>query len=477
MHECADQDALGLGLLRGSGNALEQGPLDERRVNLNSPFRAVRGVVRLFCQVDQGPCIGESADPATAGSHIHGENSHAAWVVVMTFEVKADDVMMDKSSCNGGRAWPRWGVKESNRTRVRIAVIFVLSCALVELAAEPAPKEAGTPKVESPVDGPGKKGSPAPPALLGRQGLYVGLGFFSGTHRPEMQDRFANDRFFAALLFNGFAVNSEWEETGASGLPLYVAYHAARWQFSLENSPVSSTPHYDGFLTATITSVSPSIGVSAFDRTTFDALNRTNTTLSAGYLVNPGSSVPVHLLFGLRSFSMMGDYSVLRLTHVTQGAAAASGFETTLSARLEADASGPLLGAEMLVALADRLRLKVRARLWSGTGTWRNGYTLAKTSGSGITGEFSSEEGKYSVVGTELEVGVSYEITSNGSVFARFSSERLSTTDSEVVLIKVSSVASENNNRGTEFALTYPGSTQEDRLSGLTFGYEHRFNL
>ena len=323
--------------------------------------------------------------------------------------------------------------------------------------------------------GPGEKQPPAAaPALLGRQGLYIGLGFFAGTHRPEMEDRFSNDRFFAALLFNGFARNTAWENTSAAGLPWYASYHVARWQVGLEHSPVASSPNFNGVLSATIPSSPSNIGVASLDQTMFDSLARSNTTILGGYLLNPGSNVPVHLLFGLRSFSMNGDYQVLRLTRVTVGAASAEGLEATLKGRLKADASGPVLGVEMLLALADRWRFRARARLFGGAGAWRNTTLFGKSAPSA---EYSDENGTYKVVATELELGVSFEVISNGSVFARFTTEKMRTTDSEVVLLKVSSVASENSNRATEFALTYPGSSQTDRLSGLVFGYEHRFGL
>lgn len=344
---------------------------------------------------------------------------------------------------------------------------FGVVAAVSGMQAAPEP-----PKAEGPVPGSPKTGPPGAPS--NREGLHVGIGLFTGTHRPELEDRFRNDRFFAALLFNGYGTTTEWESTTASGLPWFVRYNVRRWQVGFENSAVISHPRYTGILSATIPTAPTPIVLSALDQTAFDPLVRANTTLSGGYLLNPDSSIPVHLLFGLRSFSLGGDYRTIRLTRASIGTLSAEGLEATVQGHLEGAASGPVLGAEMLLALNEKWRLWFRARLFRGSGSWSQTSISVKSSGSG---EYGSEEGLYEVLATEIELGVNYQLSTKGNLFVRFTLEQMTARDAEVVLIKVSSVASENNNRGFEFALTYPGSSQKDRLSGLTFGYEHRFNL
>ncbi len=449
---------------REFADAIDQGSFDPLVGDLGFSVRSFVRSVASLGKSQEAPVRVESAGPAAARSDVDGHGHH-------TVDTAGSVALRNQIFLQRGTEVRLFGMRLSvlprnpRRSTVAFAVCLLTAALTASLSAEPDPKSASG-------------GAKAPPALLGRQGLYLGLGLFTGTHRPEMQDRFQNDRFFAALLLGGFGSNTEWENTGATGFPWYASYHVGRWQVALENMSVSSSPTYQGVIAVTIPGATP-ITVNSWDETTFDSLTRSNTTLSGGFLVNPGSNVPVHVLLGMRTFGMEGTFGLTRLSRLSAGSATGQQADTALEGRLEADASGLIFGAEMLLAPADRWQLRLRARLFSGSGAWFLYSLLAKGSTSTIAGEISQENGNYRVTATELDLGVSYELTSRGRLFARFFTERMTATDSEVVLLHVSSNASENvySTRLTEFLLTYPGSSQTDRLSGFLFGYEHNLHL
>lgn len=315
----------------------------------------------------------------------------------------------------------------------------------------------------------------APPPLSGRSGLYLGAGLLSGTHSPELEPRFQNDRLGGSLLLGGFATNTDWENTGAFGVPLHARYHVGQWQFGFEYESVTSRPTYQGFLSFT----SGTTTIRALDSTEYQPLSRTNLEIFAGYLLNPGSNVPVSLLLGLRQFSLEGDYALTRLSQITLATGTFNQLESTTQGEVAGDAFGFALGVETLLPLADKLRLELRFKVFSGTGDWQHTYLLAKANSGGGSAEYSTENGNYSYSATRFEVGANYEIVTNGSLYVRLIVENGTSQDSEVIVLKASTVTTENtlSTRLTEFLLTYPGSAQKDKLSGVEIGYEARLDL
>lgn len=301
-------------------------------------------------------------------------------------------------------------------------------------------------------------------------GLYLSAGLFAGEYDPDLQDKYNKDARGSALIstFQGtptFGTTTKWSNTRAGGPELGVEYKHNRFIGGLESFNIHSSPEYVLFLSSEFTSL--------FDLVAVDNLDRDDSKLYAGFLLNPKSSNhKFHILGGFRHINIKADGTRVRYFKATTIAGTASLAQFGIEDDSSADAAGLDFGLRYRYDFRFGMGLEVQFELFALNGTWEQNRIFLGTSTSG----FRFENGNYSIFGNELRLKVDYGLAKDLTGFVSFRRQNSNHTDEEVSVV-TDQISTNRAAYIQDFLFTYPGSENAEHISGISFGFDYRLDL
>lgn len=308
------------------------------------------------------------------------------------------------------------------------------------------------------------------------QELRIHLGVGGGAHDPDLEEKFYNDRLYGSLLAGGVGFDSEWEQKAAAGSDFQIDYYNGPWRFLLESVAAVSQPEYIGFSTIR----SGTVGFTEIDFRQADSLTRNNARLLGGYDVSEsldlGGAHQLYALFGLGTLAQRAEFTGLTLQTASVGTLSGSAVGLPLEDSADSFAAGFSFGADYRYAWSDSLQLQARWLLEPmGGGSWEFQRTRIFTSGV-LT--YRNEEGDLEAFRSSLYLGLNWAFAEDWLFTAGMTIEGTRIKDKNVVPIAFTSgVPFDASAFLLDYALTYPGSANDDGIFLMTFGVTYRFNL
>lgn len=301
--------------------------------------------------------------------------------------------------------------------------------------------------------------------------LHIGLG--AGAHDPDLEEKFYNDRLYGSLLAGGFGFDSEWEQKVAAGNEFQLDYYNGPWRFLLESTGAVSQPEYVGFSTLSVGSV----GFSEIDFRQAEYLARANARLLGGYEISGAEGAhQLYLLFGIGTLVQRAEFEGFSILSASSGSLTASGLGIPIEDTAESAAAGFSFGVDYRYAVSADLQLQARILLEPmGSGTWEYQRTRVFTSGSL---SYRNETGDLAAFRRSVYLGLNYAFAENWLFTAGMTIEGTTIEDKNVVPLAFTSDGGlDPATYLLDYALTYPGSANEDGLFLFTVGATYRFNL
>lgn len=302
----------------------------------------------------------------------------------------------------------------------------------------------------------------------------AGVALFSGTCHPDLEKKFHDDVMGGAVFFGGSGFSSSWQSGRCSGFPLSIEHTMDRWRFTGEMRRLTSSYSYNqGFQYAQVgTTYSRMDSVSIQDR------SRTDLSILAAYSLHPDTpDQGFSLLGGIRSLSMESQLDTLAVNTATNGFGSATGMSIFPENTVRQTARGPVMGVQYMLPVS-AFKLDAGLLLFNMNGSWQHHRTQAEAPGGGL--EIRNEDGLFRMQGYRLSLGGEIPLGfSNLSLFVRLSQESSTNRDSSVSIFKVAtgSLASGVTPAALiqDAALTYGGSADRERWSGLDIGIKWGF--
>ena len=289
----------------------------------------------------------------------------------------------------------------------------------------------------------------------------VRFGVISGSYDTDLEERWRNDIVFGSLLAKGFGFTTAWSGKEAGGSTIGGSIYYKDFEFFLNSNGISAAPSWIEYYSI------PSSGTSTTTMYFNDlTLNRGDADLGAAYTFFKKDGHKLSGRLFRKSRVIEGDLSAFGVFSIPS-----SGASTILlrSGSIEALAAGLGYGLGYSFTM-DKHEFLAGLSLYSMAGTWKYSQTVLSTSSLTL----SDEDGNYKIIGNLLELGYRYQVAKDWRFFAIYTQDSAQVTDSDVMNYAI--VLSQTSNPTVSFnVLTYPGSTQLDRLSTIKLGVEYLF--
>ena len=293
--------------------------------------------------------------------------------------------------------------------------------------------------------------------------LELSLELGVGTHRPDLEDKFFNDRYFGAVFVGGFGFNTDWQNRDFANIMPTVTYRRGRWALEAAFNDIKSSPSYFGYTAAS--------SLTVLDQVQYQGVLRKRRSLLVEYFINPKwKNHFLYVLGGPGSITVETESSVLRAVSIGISASAlgiSSGNHT------EGRAAGLLAGIGYRYKADDKLMFTARWMLGSLNGDWSVREAFAFTFPS--VG-FRLEDGAYSVRTSHIRLGMEYAHTSQLTFFAALETESAIHGDSDIILV-TDTIQSDPATYTRDALLTFGGSSQSEFVSSLRVGARLRLTL